>query len=151
MDLATFIMRFDEAAAKCLQFTRQIVTEELPSELRFDIPWKRVDSNGMIQFLGGRLLRPEEMTVRGYVETRKILWVDGMIPEWINFSILRHTPEYTVIEALVCNRLTDDDDRLYHKAEGYPPFHVLSPPLPEGWDSPETSPKFSLYWKRKPE
>ena len=148
MDISTFIARFDEAALSCLRFAQRIVTEDLPSELRFDIPWTQVDSHGMVKFLGGRLLRPEEMTSRGYLDTRKILWIEGKIPEWVNFSVCRHTPEYTVIEMDVCSRLTDNDERLYHKQEGYPPFHVLSPPLPQGWEALEKSKKFSLYWNR---
>jgi hypothetical protein len=81
MNLSTFIERFDTAADSCRRFTQGIVTESLPAEIRFDIPWTLIDKNGMLKFLGGRLLRPEEMTARSRVDTRKILWVDGKIPE----------------------------------------------------------------------
>jgi hypothetical protein len=150
MDLTTYIKRFDEAANTCLRFTRRIVTEELPSELRFDIPWTRLDSNGMPS-VDGKLLRPEEISARGYVETRKMLWVDGKVPQWVNFTVCRHTPEYTVIDVRSCGRFFENDEDLYHQREGYPPFHVLSPPLPKGWISKEQSPKFSLYWNSKSE
>src|SRR5690348_11372818 len=58
------------------------------------------------------------------------LWRDGRVPEWVNMAVVDETGVATVIEIVWCGRFTDDDDRLYHRAEGAPPFHVLLPVLP---------------------
>jgi hypothetical protein len=62
------------------------------------------------------------------------LWRDGRIPEWINLSVVGETGAATLIEVVCCGRFTGDDTRLYHAAEGAPPFHVLGPALPPRHD-----------------
>jgi hypothetical protein len=81
------------------------------------------------------------------VRARKYLWVDGKIPQWINFSVHAADTEHTYIEVMVCNRLTADDQVLYHQREGNPPFHVLGPAIPPEWVSLAESGKFSLGWR----
>lgn len=60
----------------------------------------------------------------------EILWRDGLVPEWINLSVISEQSTYTLIEVLACGRFTDNEKLLYHINEGYPPFHVLGPTLP---------------------
>lgn len=49
---------------------------------------------------------------------------------------------------LCCGRFTAGNEFLYHKGEGYQPFHVLSPPLPPDFEGIEKGEKFNLYWRK---
>ena len=56
---------------------------------------------------------------------------------------------HTIIEVCTSGTLTDDDNLLYHKREGLPPFHILGPAVPADWVSLERSGKFNLRpWNR---
>jgi hypothetical protein len=149
MELSAFITAFDRAAAFCRHFAQQLVVEELPASLRFDFAaaGRAADATGRIKFLGGRLLTPAQLRGVEPVRARKYLWVDGKIPQWINFSVHSADAEHTYIEVMVCDRLTVNDQALYHQREGNPPFHVLSPALPPDWVSVAESGKFSLGWR----
>ena len=52
------------------------------------------------------------------------------MPEWVNVAVASETGTATVVELTCCGRFTAHDDRLYHRDEGYPPFHVLGPGRP---------------------
>jgi hypothetical protein len=54
--------------------------------------------------------------------------------------------QHTNFELLCCGRFTVTGEYLYHKVEGYPPFHVLRPNLPPNWESVDESGKFDLFW-----
>jgi hypothetical protein len=76
----------------------------------------------------------------------ELLWRDGLVPEWINLSVYSSTTEATVIEVLCCGRYTANSELLYHEHEGYPPFHVLGPTLPVGYDwQRDAGTKFSVF------
>jgi hypothetical protein len=149
MELSAFITAFGRAATLCRHFAQQFVVEELPESLRFDFAAARrpVDAARRIKFLGGRLLTPAQLLAVEPVRARKYLWVDGKIPQWVNFTVHAADAEHTYIEVVVCDRLTADDRALYHQREGNPPFHVLGPALPPGWVSLAESGKFSLGWQ----
>jgi hypothetical protein len=149
MEQSAFIAAFDRAATFCRAFAEQFVIEELPAALRFDFAASRraADEQGRIKFLGGRLLAPAQLRGVEPVRARKYLWVDGKIPQWINFSVHAVDADHTYIQVSVCDRLTADARVLYHQREGNPPFHVLGPALPPGWVSIEESGKFSLGWR----
>jgi hypothetical protein len=102
---------------------------------------------GRVKFLGGRLLTPDQLRGVEPMRARKYLWVDGKIPQWINFTVHAADAAYTYIEISICARLTADNASLYHQQEGNPPFHVLGPELPPGWVSIAKSSKFSLGWR----
>lgn len=149
MEQSAFIAAFDRAATFCRAFAQQFVIEELPAALRFDFATshRAADERGRIKFLGGRLLTPTQFRGVEPVQARRYLWVDGKIPQWINFSVHAIDADQTYIEVCVCGRLTADDEELYHQREGNPPFHILSPALPPGWVSVVESGKFSLGWR----
>jgi hypothetical protein len=148
VELAWFIAAFDRAAALCHDFAQQVVTENLPTSLRFDFlaAGQPTGQAGRVKFLGGRLLLPAQLRGVEPVQARKYLWVDGHVPQWVNLSVHAADAEHTYIEVAVCDRLTDDPTALYHQREGNPPFHLLGPALPPGWVSLAASGKFSLGW-----
>jgi len=70
------------------------------------------------------------------------------VPEWINVSVLCEQDGFVVIELLCCGRFTAGRRLLYHVQEGIPPFHVLGPALPPGWETLDASGSFDLHWRR---
>ena len=76
------------------------------------------------------------------------LWRDGKIPEWINVTAYDVVEERTHVRISCCGRFTAQDAHLYHRHEGYPPFHVLGPPVSLDWESVEKSGHVTLEGRR---
>ena len=76
------------------------------------------------------------------------LWRDGYIPEWIDITPLEVDSAACTYELRCCGRFTANDDILYHRQEGYPPFHCFGPILPPGWDDLEKDGTFDLHHYR---
>ena len=82
---------------------------------------------------------------RSAEEVVECLWRGGKIPEWIDITPYEADGTFLYSELLCCGRFTDDDGLLYHKREGYPPFHVFGPVLPVGYRNLEQDGKFDLH------
>jgi hypothetical protein len=140
-----YIRRFDWAARFCRDFAQQMVVEQLPERIKFDVAVSGpTERDGRLKLpWGGRLVFPKQLTGMEYVTARKLFWADGRIPIWINLNVTRIEGEFTVIEVRASNTVTDDDTKLY-PMEDYPPFHILGPWVPPKWKRGE---RFSLAWK----
>lgn len=64
--------------------------------------------------------------------------------EWIDVAVEDVGGGLTVVSLLCCGRFTSQEDLLYHRDGGRPPFSVKSPALPPGWEGVESSGKFRL-------
>jgi hypothetical protein len=135
-----FAARFAASAEAAWAFTQLMVTEDLPMPLLFRVRLnqsydRRAPLPGEVRFpedsARGRALALNRCDARTAVGE---LWRDGRVPEWVNVAVVDETGTATIIEIVCCGRFTDDDDRLYHNAEGAPPFHVLGPALPHDHD-----------------
>lgn len=73
---------------------------------------------------------------------------DGKVPEWIDITPYQADGAFLYSELLCCGRFTDNDAFLYHKGEGYPPFHIAGPVWPVGYTSLERDGKFDLHCYR---
>jgi hypothetical protein len=138
MDRQAFEERFRRAARRARDFAQSFIEEPLPSELRF-----RLELNASFD---GNPLRENERVFPQDSDPRNqralsnldeagalaAFWRDGLVPEWIDLSVVGTTGAATLVGALVCGRFTADDGLLYHLDEGYAPFHVLGPSLPGG-------------------
>jgi hypothetical protein len=150
MDRDTFIAHLTSATEFLLPFTRSILLDDLPGEHRFLIvPNASYDAN----LEDGERVFPEDdlppRRPRSPMTTDEVvqfLWRDGLVPEWVNMSVRSYDDRYTHVELLCCGRFTAEDRHLYHRREGWPPFHVTSPALPPGWESVGLSGRFRLRW-----
>lgn len=148
MDREQFVQRFRQAAARAHDFARQFLIEDLPETLRFQVALNSsFDDNP---------LRPDERVFPddGSAEKRlatlrcseheviELLWRDGLVPEWVDLTVSRRLRDATLIETRCCGRFTANEALLYHEREGYPPFHVTGPWLPNDYQ-PDT--KFSGF------
>jgi hypothetical protein len=153
-----------EATDALLRFMRRLIINPLPDECRYLVSLAEPYYYELVAAQSSHLGKPFQhhvegfpntATERGYVRTLTaddvihILWLDGAIPEWINLEVHSADATYTFIKLECCDRMTIDDERLYHRDEGYPPFHVLSGFLPVGWESVERNGKFDLIITRR--
>ncbi|WP_426751631.1 hypothetical protein [Myxococcus sp. Y35] len=151
MDKSVFAERLRRAAERTRDFTRTLIFESLPDAIRFDVQLNcSYDGN---QLHPDERIYPEDPeripATSGSGLTREevveLLWREGTVPEWIDLSVSREDGEHTAIEVACCGRFTANEQLLYHEREGYPPFHVLGPPLPPSYDI-ENRRRYSLYW-----
>jgi hypothetical protein len=139
MDRETFADRFRRAAQRARDFAQSFLEEELPPQLRF-----RLELNASYD---GNPLHASERLFPADSDPRRrravsnldeagalaAFWRDGLVPEWVDLSVVGVTGAATLVGALTCGRFTADDGLLYHRDEGYAPFHVLGPSLPGGY------------------
>lgn len=138
MDRDTFAERFYEAATQTREFAKQFVEERLPDALRFRVLLNQSHDAG--PRLDDERLYPEDSSeeratgLRCCTADRVVteLWRGGMVPEWVDLSVIGLVKKKTIIEVRCCGRFTANEARLYHEEAGLPPFHVQSPPLVRG-------------------
>lgn len=156
MEEKLFSQNFSKAINTLLPFAQEFLIETLPKELKYLVFLNQsYDKNELV---GDEKLFPEDSLPENGVklfdfkeQVTNYLWRDEKIPEWINLHIHSFDEEKTFISIVCCGRFTSDERLLYHKHEGYQPFHVLSPSLPIDYKGIEESGKFSFYWHgRKP-
>ncbi|NMO15708.1 hypothetical protein HPC49_02455 [Pyxidicoccus fallax] len=151
MDKSVFAERLGRAAERARDYARMLIVEPLPDSIRFDVelncshdgkplhPDERVypeDPERIPASSRSRLTREEVV---------ELLWREGAVPRWINLNVTREGGEHTLIDLACCGRFTANEQLLYHKHQGYPPFQALSPPLPSSYED-EKGGRFSLYW-----
>lgn len=132
-------------------FSQEFLINPLPSNCRYVIFSNQSYDENPLE--GDEQLFPEDsLLLPPYIgpfdekQVVEFLWRNGKIPEWINVSVYSYDTDFTYLELICCGRFTATEELLYHRQEGYPPFHVLGPSLPPNWESLEQSGKFNLYW-----
>lgn len=83
-------------------------------------------------------------------ETLDFLLRNGKTPEWIDLAVHSEDGQHTHIRLLISGIFTANEHLLYHREEGYPPFHATPPAPPDGWTSLEQDGPFDLYWRARP-
>ncbi len=148
MDRQAFEERFRRAARRARDFAQSFLEEPLPSELRFRLELNAsFDGNPLHE---NERVFPQDSDPRNQRALSNVdeagalaaFWRDGLVPEWIDLSVVGASAAATLVGALTCGRFTADDWLLYHQDEGYAPFHVLGPSLPGGYVDGQ---RFSIY------
>lgn len=123
----------DLAIRSTIEFTKHIVTTELPEKYRFvyytdkSVPLEalvlptKYSGEGNSSYLGSILTKTELLD---------LLFLNGTVPMWVNLNVLNVIGDVTLFEVMSGMGYSDDYDKLMHQTEGYPPFHSLSPNLP---------------------
>ena len=129
-----------------------MVRQALPEDSRFLIePNQSYDGNPLV---GDEQVFPQDSAaphLKGVSLEVAVdwLWRVGKVPEWVNLRAYDADEAVSYILMECCGRFTARSDLLYHRAEGYPPFHVTSPALPSfDWESVEESGRFDLEGSR---
>ena len=147
MDLEVFMQRFVDAYRKAREFGQKYVTEDLPEKIMFNLKLNAsYDKNASADVT----LFPEDSNSKTAIRTKGIpesevlqfLYRDGMVPQWVNLQLSGRTADATTITIESCGRFTAEEDYLYHRSEGWAPFHVLGPSLPVGFEKGD---RFSIF------
>lgn len=148
MDKSLFQSRITEAVQLAREFAGQFFLEDLPPAIRCRVKLgSSYDGNPLHE---DEVVFPDdyspELRARAsqlsIAETCELLWRDERVPEWVDVSAIARTADHTVVEMSVCGRFTANDALLYHEREKRPPFHVVGPALPYGYQEGQ---KFSIY------
>jgi hypothetical protein len=92
MNKQEFFERLNLAGETARRFAASYVFEQLPDDLcftisRYDDPHGRRGPPGTIKFLGGRFLKPTDLSRLTAARAAALLWVDGKVPAWINIGV----------------------------------------------------------------
>lgn len=140
-----------EAARCALEFARQLVINNLPDKIRYDVILGcSYDGNSLEQ---GEYTFPEDYdNGQRLFENREdvvgLLWKDGKVPEWVNVSVESEDGVFTNVKLECCGRYSSNVEHVYHAHEGRAPFHVVGPPMPPEVESREHTQKYDLYWNK---
>lgn len=138
MDRSTFEQHFLTAAWEARHFAGRYVVQPLPYRMVFRVyPNQSCDENPRV---GDEEVFPEESLDDGRYhgpwtaeEVVRFLWRDGKVPEWIDISVESADGCCTVVALRCCGRFTAQEELLYHRPGGCPPFAIKSPFLPSDW------------------
>ncbi len=153
MDKKEFYNNLIKATNTVYTFTKEMVINKLPEHFKFIV---KINSNfreGLedceVTFPKVKKLNQTSKPIESE-EVVDLLWMDYAIPEWINIQVENADKNFTYFSLECCGRFSKLEDFLYHKSEGYPPFHALSPPLPPDSlnDDDEVIKKFDLNWNK---
>jgi hypothetical protein len=103
---------------------------------------------GEVVFRDHDVPQTDARVARTSEEIVEMLWRNGKIPEWIDITPYEVDGNFLFSELLCCGRFTDNEAHLYHKQEGYPPFHQFGPIQPVGYQDLEHDGKFDLHCYR---
>jgi len=146
-----FARRLHEATLRALAVARELIANQVPDEVRYDIVIKPHgpghDGPRVDPLLLDLWQRSGQGTLHEVTAEQAIaeLWHAGRIPEWIDTYLeaieLPRDDRWRAVSfvELRCSRTLAGDDMLWHAHEGVPPFHVLGPAMPPGWTARHTN------------
>ncbi len=149
---SAFQRNLHDAAIEARDFTQTMVTNTLPDPISFIVIYGcSYDGNPLV---GDERTFPDDydenpISTTSADHVTDCLWRDGFVPEWINVTVDHEDGEFTHIKLECCGRYSATPTMMYHVHEGRPPFHVLGPKLPPGYEL-ESGLKFNLYWQEEP-
>ena len=141
-----FIERFKHAACFCLDFTQRHITEVLPKSMRFNFALNErsyVDQGQSVSF-NGKDYKLNELVGLTPKEALAFIYVNGKVPHWIDLYVNAFNEVTLSIEVTFSVEFSDNEEELFNKAQGLPPFHIIGPTIPKGWRSLEEDGKFAF-------
>lgn len=142
------------ASKETVEFTRTLVYNKLPENIRYKIYLNcSYDENlekGEKTF--SEDLKNRSRKINEPDEIVKLLWRNGLVPEWINVTVYDVDDNFTYLMLECCGRFSSKPKQMYHIHEGKAPFHILGPPMPFDTKFDENDKiieKYDLYWNKK--
>lgn len=130
-----FKENFGAAVFRAVEFAKTMVINSLPEKIKYILFMNSSNDiealeEGEVKFYGDA----NKVVCYDSVEVFNYLWREGKVPEWIDISVCGVSDEYTELRLVCCGRFSSNKEQIYHAHEGLPPFHVLGPDLPQGFD-----------------
>ncbi|MCR9248895.1 MAG: hypothetical protein NXI20_00670 [bacterium] len=147
MEKPIFKERLVNSTKFLLEFTQSLVVNSLSENVKYLIePNVRDTSDHLNKKEQEKLKELSELgkTLLNVDQITEVLFVNGLVPLWINIEVYNAKKGRTIIK-LNCSRRLRSDSDLNHIAEEHPPFHPLVP-LPPWHKKGE---KFNINWKQQ--
>ena len=147
MNKREFTDRLILAGTHARAFADSYVSDSLPETLCYTVD-KHDNQSGQrgpaatIKFLGGRFLYPHELVRISPVRAAQLLWVDGMVPAWINIAVWDCDEEATELLLTFCSTLLPAEPSRLPPDLGMPAANELVPFRIRG-------PVDSVDWRRR--
>ena len=141
-----FIERFKHAACFCRDFTQKHIIEPLPKSMRFNFALTErtcVAEEQSVSF-NDKVYKVEELVGLTPKEAMAFLYVDGKVPHWIDLYVCAFDDETLSIEVTFSEDFSNNEQDLFNKSQGLPPFHIIGPTIPDSWNSLEQDGEFSF-------
>ena len=147
MDRATFTALLHDMSVADRDFAARYVTNEMPDSFRyFAYLSESVDSEplkpGEKVFAADAARYGKRIGPLTEQAVAVLLWRDGLVPEWIDISVVDADAVHTYFELRCCGRYTAEGALMYYTERGQGPFGLKSPTIPPGWS--EDMPRFAL-------
>lgn len=127
----TFIKRFVKQANLCVSFAEKYLGKPLPKEIMCNIGgdylYKTALRKKHIKYIGGRLLKPEQLRNVSVYRAAKLTFADGKTPRWIDLCYEEYDDNYSYIEVNASRRIVGDESKTMRFPEGTRQFHLLGP------------------------
>jgi hypothetical protein len=152
MDKSEFTRLFHESSIACVKFARRFLTDDLPDAIQYEVfPNSSYDGNSLHE---DECVFPEdelpldEFHLMNADQVIDFLWRDGMVPEWVDLTVVAANQRHTTIELLCCGRFTANYGLLYYTHVSRGPFGVKGPALPSDYDN-DNPKRFALFNPRE--
>jgi hypothetical protein len=148
MERGTFAERLHAASVVARDFAGSFVTETLPEKMLFRVRLNQsYDGNPLhhderLYPEGSGVNLTERYSCCTESEVVDLLWRDNQVPEWIDIAVVATKGSATILGLTCCGRFTGNEELLYHRKGGWPPFQPIGPVLPPGYRSGQ---RFSIY------
>lgn len=151
MDRETFKTRLLVATKQAVDYARQSVWQTLSDQVAFLVyPNRSYDENPRIgdeSVFPGDCLHGKCHGPWSVDEVVNFLWRSEKVPEWIDCYVQAQEESRTLIHLNCCGRFTGQENLLYHRDKGVPPFQAMGPSMPWKYFSGEKQGKFDLNWQ----
>ena len=138
------------ATGHSVDFARRMVRNRLPDSFQYLVCLNQSYDENPLKL--GEQVFPDDVTRHGSCigpisaeQVVKLLWREGIVPEWIDAAVLRADANCTFIQLLCCGRFTDREEYLYYAKGDVCPFGCKSPNLPPDWKMGDEP--FDLDWR----
>lgn len=121
-DKERYIKRFVEHAEHCVRFAERYLSKSLPKDILCNIGGNYLfgiaQKEGHVKYIGGRLLKPDQLRRISVYRAAKLTYSDGKIPRWINLYYECYDDNYSYIEVLVSRNMVDEESKTMNHPSG---------------------------------
>ena len=118
--------------ARELAMSLDYVSVELSNKYSYSLssPSDSIEKLGpkeKMKFLGGRLLYRKDLLNVSPARAGELLWVNGLIPEWVNICAVAYSETHTEFEVMYAGHLVKADPKKLWPDYGMAPGNELAP------------------------
>lgn len=132
-DKEMYIKRFVEHAERCVRSAERYLSKSLPKNILCNIGgsylFEIAQKEGHVKYIGGRLLKPDQLRRVSPYRAAKLTYADGKIPRWINLYYEGYDDNYSYIEVRVSMQMVDEESKTMNHPSGAKQIQVFLPSI----------------------